>query len=124
MAPLVAGPTAAMRRSARAVGGSPSSSATPPSIHSVTESTRTPWRRATSAWANSCAASDPRNSAAVTSAAAHRAPAGADGSAPGRTDWARMSATRITVTTTDQFRPTGTPPIVPSLNVCFMATSL
>ena len=52
---LVSGPTPAIKASARALAGSPSSLDTPPKSHSVMPATLTPWARATSACENSCA---------------------------------------------------------------------
>ncbi len=66
---LVPGPTAAIVKSAPGVWASPSSWATPPKSHSVTERTPTPWRRAITACEPSCASSDTKNSVAATTAA-------------------------------------------------------
>ena len=52
---LTAGPASAMRPSARGLGDSRSRRATPPSAQRSIDSVRTPYRRATSAWPNSCA---------------------------------------------------------------------
>jgi acyl-coenzyme A synthetase/AMP-(fatty) acid ligase len=56
--------------------GSPASSATPPSIHSVIERTRTPLRCATSACAGSWASSEPAKTSAAAAAAAQYTTAG------------------------------------------------
>ena len=58
---LTAGPAAAMRNSARAVGASDSISATPPSNQSVMAFTRMPSRWATRLCPSSWARIDPKN---------------------------------------------------------------
>ena len=73
---LVAGQAAAIRRSARAVGGSPPSSDTPPRAPSVVEVTGTPYRRATSECASSWASSAAMNAIAHGTATAQYAATG------------------------------------------------
>src|SRR5271165_2474612 len=55
---LVSGPENAIQDWVRGVLASPSTRVTPPNIHSVTEDTSMPARRATNAWVASCASSD------------------------------------------------------------------
>ena len=65
---LASGPASAIRKSAAAVGGSPSNSVIPPSIHKLIDRTLTPLRIATSACASSWASSEARKSRPTTMA--------------------------------------------------------
>ena len=116
---LVAGPDAAIRKAARGVFGSPPSRLKPPSIHSVIRCTGRPNRRAVSECANSCASSAPMNSAAPSAAVAQYAAEPCPGTSAGSTTMARLSAIRITITSTDQCAPTGMPSTRPKLIVSF-----
>ena len=66
MARLVSGPAAAISASSRGRLGSPSSVAAPPKMKSVMSRTRSPKRRATSAWLSSWASTDPKKRSEIT----------------------------------------------------------
>ncbi len=77
----VAGPTNATANSLPGVGSSPSISATPPNMKSVMPRTRTPNRRATTAWASSWVTRQAKKDAAVTTPIRTRSVSGSPGKA-------------------------------------------
>ena len=70
--PLASGPATEIRPSARALGASSSSDATPPKMNSEICETLTPLRLATSACDSSCTSTEPKKSVATSTATIQR----------------------------------------------------
>ncbi len=120
-ATLTIGPAAAMRHSARGVGASSLRRATPPRIHKSMPSTPTPYRRAATAWPISWARTVAKKAAVVTAPTVQYTHESCPGWATGRLLVAIVSVRSSPMPSRLQCTPTGTPRILPILNVPAMA---